>query len=248
MIGRDAAHYARWVRRVHELEAAAPIDVDDLAQRCRIPVHECELTSALGLLLRVRDKEGILLANGQDPRQRRFTLAHELGHACIPSHRKKNALLCDVDDVRGHDLRHEVEREANQFAAELLAPRKLVWPMIDRGAISIRTASAVGQRFDISLTAAAIRLADLSRYRSAVVLSDGDRVRWSIRRNGFPFGLPGYGDPIPAETAAADVSRGKGDELDPVEVEAYRRSVVGPGDVVGRSQHGGRGPGSRVRV
>ena len=58
-----------------------------------------------------------------EPR-RRFTLAHEIGHICIPWH--TGITVCSLDDpsykVQGQILINTQELEANTFASELLMP------------------------------------------------------------------------------------------------------------------------------
>ncbi|HMO55398.1 MAG TPA: ImmA/IrrE family metallo-endopeptidase, partial [Tepidiformaceae bacterium] len=85
------------------MEDDIPVDVDLLAEKCGIPVHEDSIQGFLGLWLHVGDSEGIVLAEGQSPRRRRFTLAHELGHACLPTHRKSAGLKCLEEDLAERD-------------------------------------------------------------------------------------------------------------------------------------------------
>lgn len=57
--------------------------------------------------------------------RRRFTAAHELGHAVL--HRgKMGRYVIDPDIAEGDDGASELEREANRFAAELLMPEEVV--------------------------------------------------------------------------------------------------------------------------
>lgn len=58
--------------------------------------------------------------------RRRFTAAHELGHAVL--HRDRmGCFRADVQILEGSDeTTEEIEREANQFAAELLMPADLL--------------------------------------------------------------------------------------------------------------------------
>src|SRR4026208_1822783 len=109
---KDPAHYARWVRQFHGMEDVVPIDLDLLARRCGIAVHEDEYDSFLGLWLRIGSRQGILLDSRQIPRRRRFTLGHELGHACIPSHRKATNLKCIDKDLNESDIDRGIEAEA----------------------------------------------------------------------------------------------------------------------------------------
>jgi Zn-dependent peptidase ImmA (M78 family) len=81
----------------------APLNLDRLAERCDIDVYEDQFDGFLGLCLRVGDRHGIALATGQIHARRRFTLAHELGHACMPGHSKAAVLQCLATDLSGAD-------------------------------------------------------------------------------------------------------------------------------------------------
>lgn len=69
----------------------------------------------------------IAVACNLSPEIRRFTIAHELGHAIL--HREKGILFRDLPNS-GADLDNQrlapEEREANFFAADLLMPEELV--------------------------------------------------------------------------------------------------------------------------
>lgn len=215
----DPTHYARWVRKVHSMENDAPINVDQLAEKCGIAVHEDSIQGFLGLWFQVRDREGIILAEGLTRRRRRFTLAHELGHACLPAHRNSRALKCLDRDLTEADVDRGPETEANAFAAELLAPRRLVVPMLSNGALSIRKGSQIADRFDVSLSCAVRRIVELGRQPTAMVLAEAGSVLWCVRRHGFPFGLPSSGEPVPPDTITADIGAGRDGSADPQAVD-----------------------------
>lgn len=216
---KDPPNYARWVRKVHSMEDAVPISVDLLAEKCGIPIHEDSIQGFLGLWLHVSECQGIVLAEGQTSRRRRFTLAHELGHACIPTHSKAGILHCLEADLSEADVDRGLETEANAFAAELLAPKRLVTPMLSTGALSIRKADEIANHFDVSLTCAVRRVVEYGKQAAAMVLSENARIKWSVRRNGFPYGLPGSGDQIPGGTIARDIQAGGANSIDPRSVE-----------------------------
>ncbi len=201
------------------MEDTVPISVDLLAENCGIPIYEDSIQGFLGLWFHVSECQGIVLAQGQTPRRRRFTLAHELGHACMPTHRKSSNLKCLEEDLTERDSDRALETEANAFAAELLAPKRLVTPMLATGAISIRKADEIANQFDISLTCAVRRVVEYGKQSAAMVLCENGKVKWSVRRNGFPYGLPGSGDQIPGGTIARDIQAGGANSIDPRSVE-----------------------------
>lgn len=217
---KDPAHYARWVRQVHGMEMAIPLDLDLLAERCQIAVHDEEFDGFLGLWFCIEGIDGIVLDARQGRRRRRFTLGHEIGHACIPTHRKSGARQCLEVDLSEADVDRGLETEANSFAAELLAPKKLVTPMLKTGALGLAKAESIAERFDISLTCAARRVVEHGGQPAALVLVEGGRVAWCLRRHGFPYGLPGKGDRVPADTIARFVEHGDAGTRMPRRVDA----------------------------
>lgn len=196
----------------------APLDIDRLAECCGARVYEDSFDGFLGLWFKVGETHAIVLDERQIPTRRRFTLAHELGHACIPRHGQSVSLRCLAADLSGADPDKTTEREANEFAAELLAPQHLVNPMLTTGSISLAKGKEIADRFDISLTAGARRVVEWCGQAAALVLCEDGHLVWSIRRGGFPYGLPGKGDPIPSGTLAAYTSSGDPGAFEPQEV------------------------------
>lgn len=89
------------------------------------PVGEPDAPLAGCLFWMEDDGVAFVKANDILPR-RRFSAAHELGHAVL--HREtmggfiSDAAISDTDDAES-----QREREANQFAAELLMPKEVCW-------------------------------------------------------------------------------------------------------------------------
>ena len=96
-----------------------------------------------GLAIIREDKIPLVLYNERLSECRRaFTLAHEVGHIRL-CHRN--------DDAKS-------EREANAFAANLLAPRILLWEMNCRNGGGAITASQICAAFNVSKTTAALQI------------------------------------------------------------------------------------------
>lgn len=78
-----------------------------------------------GLVFRLGD-DALAFVKANDPiGRRRFTAAHELGHAVL--HREKmGQYIADADIAEADDATAEIEREANQFAVELLMPEEVI--------------------------------------------------------------------------------------------------------------------------
>jgi hypothetical protein len=199
---------------------ALPVDLDLIAAWCGLEIAEIPLNGCLGLLLTVNGRAGILIKEGQIRGQRRFTIAHEFGHFAIPTHAGSASFLCLTDDMNTPAVDKTKEREANEFADELLMPRHLFLRDLKRRDPSFRTAKslAASDRYDVSLTACAFRVARLTREPCALVCARGGIVLWKTWSENFYYALPGRGDPVPADSASAAVLRGESPSDDPESV------------------------------
>jgi len=180
-------------------------------------VQEVAISGCSGVLLPLEGTFGIAVRESDSRRRKRFTVAHELGHFCIPSH-KKSAVRCVSPETARDGTTRDSEREANDFAAELLLPRSIVAPTIAQGGIDVARAIQLADRFDVSTVSAALRMCELTRERAAVLYHRDGRLRWGIRF-GMPFGLPASGAPPPGDTVAYDVASGRSGSAVGQEVE-----------------------------
>jgi len=141
------------------LEAASikepPVPISALAELCGARVLERPFPDALSGLVLEMQPGAIIGVNSEHARKRRrFSMAHELGH-----HLLKHAERFHIDvvdgDLPGND--YASERAANQFAAELLMPRRLLVPRFDENP----DPPALATRFDVSEIAMGYRLVNL---------------------------------------------------------------------------------------
>ena len=112
---------------------SAPTPVEKVAKALGAQVRFSPFDDELAGMVYVKDGVPIIGVNSlHHPNRQRFTIAHELGH--LELHREmitskvhvdKNfpVLMRDPKSATGTEL---VEIQANQFAAELLMPRKLI--------------------------------------------------------------------------------------------------------------------------
>ena len=131
------------------------LGVDLIAYRSGLPVS--------GMLESAGDSLRIVCAADQPAVRRRFTVAHELGHAFLAGH--ENSLPEEMH-----------EQFCDRFAAELLMPARDMRES-DLDDLSIGRLRLLARRFGTSLRATAIRCAEFSSL--AVVVAEGSRVVWS---------------------------------------------------------------------
>jgi hypothetical protein len=100
-----------------------------------------------------------------------------LGHWAI--HKDGQGFVCNDHDLRDYRKKPQ-EAEANMFAAELLMPTQFVTPLLRRKGVSMQAAQAMAEEFNVSLTAASIRMMNLSRDTCALVFSKNRQVQWWV--------------------------------------------------------------------
>jgi len=170
-----AAAYKIWA----DVGAPHPtgIDLKDLAMFRGVFVREGELSGSEGRLLRKGESGIIHIRKGIIPEGRmRFTLAHELGHWEL--HSEYSQLLCSAADMRDYG-RSPLEVEANYFAAELLMPSILFREACGKKEPSMSLIKALTEEFQTTLTASAIRFADVSKHPVVIVYYENGSVKWS---------------------------------------------------------------------
>jgi Zn-dependent peptidase ImmA (M78 family) len=156
-------------------------------------------------LVRTEGCCGIILSSEQAGGRRRFSIAHELGHYHIPSHSTVSGFCTDADLSAAEGGNRLQEWEANDFAAELLMPRRLFAADANARNASIATAvELAGDTFyDVSIMAATLRIVDTTRHAAAIVVSANGRVVWTRKSDAFTLWLPGPRDRVHEDTMAA---------------------------------------------
>ena len=106
--------------------------------------------------------------NIRETTRRRFTIAHELGHFLITTHR--NEYSCNSFDLNNYnDKSNSQENEANRFAAELLMPRQYFYAEIENKTPSYDFIQSLTSKFETSLQSTLIRYTELTDESVAVV-------------------------------------------------------------------------------
>ncbi|MCB0311492.1 MAG: ImmA/IrrE family metallo-endopeptidase [Bdellovibrionales bacterium] len=116
--------------------------------------------------------------DSQHPRTR-FSIAHELGHYFIDSHREFLLSGGQAHKSKGEfSTSNLVEVEADCFAAGLLTPTKLLSPLINRSELSFSVIEQLAQKFNVSVVSAAISSVQMSDYPCALVALNQGRIKW----------------------------------------------------------------------
>lgn len=151
---------------------AAPVNVEQIAAALNLRVIVEDLGDDVsGLLVSRGRSAGIAVKRGDAPVRRRFTIAHEIGHFVLGHHVQRKSF---VHADQHHQVVYRsksasqgldpVEIQANQFAASLLMPAKLVRDHVDRLQKPLQEAdvTALAREFRVSEQAMTIRLTTLN--------------------------------------------------------------------------------------
>lgn len=216
----DPASVARWFREDAGLSGVDRIEPEDISERHDLYVERMELDGLWGAAMVKAGKPGILMNESQYPPRYRFTYAHEMGHIFLARHYE---ILMNGDpffdeEISQTDPADEREAEANEFAAELLAPADRVRLRLRTGDLDMAAACELQESFGLSLTAAAVRIVDVSPQQVAVLRFNGNRLHWKYDGRDFPFGVPWRsGWEAPARSATSDAVAGRDDQREAVE-------------------------------
>lgn len=186
-----AAQLANLLRERFEIQGKP--DLEALCRNVGLRIRQVSSSGFDGALVcSIGSPKGIIAIREtiRETGRKRFTIAHELGHFVIPYHRHLGN-ICNPNKVaRFGELLKKPELEANEFAAELLMPEKLILGRFGLKDISLATVSSVANEFETSLTAAAIRILELTDVPSALAWSEGNQLIWYRTSSTFPFYLP----------------------------------------------------------
>ena len=165
-------------------------DLAEIAHRIGLRIQEVDAEAFEGSLVRALEgPKGIIAVNQsiREPSRKRFTIAHEIGHYLIPSHRTlENVCTSKMVESWKKGL-SKPELEANEFAVELLLPGRHVREPLKLNDPSLRTISKVASQFETSLTATTLRFVELTDLPCVAVWSQDKRAQWYRRSDSFPL-------------------------------------------------------------
>jgi Zn-dependent peptidase ImmA (M78 family) len=209
-----------WTR--YAFGSPAELVLEDLALALGVLVMEAPLDQADARLIR-KGRRGLvrLKADIAEPGRKRFALAHELGHWLLHKELSQIRACTDQNMVAKYKA-SAPEVEANYFAAELLMPEKLFTPRLKKSRPSFELIRALAAEFGTSLTATAIRCAEVTDDYWAIVVSENGTVKWWRGSENFEerFWIEA-GTPLSPNTVAGSIYQGESAATSPVEVDTH---------------------------
>jgi hypothetical protein len=175
---------ARGVIEELRIRRPAELVIEAIAWHFGARVQVSPLDGAEACVIRRGAQGTIIIRDDLDAGKYRFNLAHELGHFLI--HPDLALKPCTDSDLAPWASRAEVEREADDFATNLLLPAEFIVARLKAKSPSLDFIGELAQEFSTSLTATALRYVELSGFPCAVVVSSAVGVEWFRVAEGFP--------------------------------------------------------------
>lgn len=186
-----------------------PIDPKIIAKKANIqiePKEDCE-EGVSGMLLRAGENYCIAYATylgnlGFE----NFSIAHELGHYFLAGHPEQIFQYGDIHkSIANFVSDNEIERQADTFAAGLLMPENLFKDRLTEFEKGITCIEAMSKLCNTSLTATAIRYAELTEDKVIILVSTNSIIDYCCISNAAfnlkEIEIPKKGTRIPQATA-----------------------------------------------
>ena len=181
---RKAAAAAEELLRGLDIDSL-PVDVCEIAKRIGVPViaKPDARSGVSGALIKVGNDFVIAYATHIESRGfRRFSIGHELGHLHIPGHAE--ALLpaekAMHESRAGYRSENPREREADEFSANLLMPKRLFQVAMRRAGDGLSGILKLAELCETSRLATAIRYVNLTNEAMAIVVSEGPTLGYAF--------------------------------------------------------------------
>lgn len=157
------------------------IDLYYIAERCGARVREASLSGCDARIIGLSGNAIIKVSNTLQPARKRFSVGHEIGH-WVKQHGKDSAFRCEPAKGFQKWLRDgfDLEKQADQFAAQLLMPESMFQPLITDEELDFQTVRELKKIFETSLSATAIRTIELSPSPALLVVTEGQRRKWFV--------------------------------------------------------------------
>lgn len=211
----------------HGVRKPEHLDLEAIAGARGAHVVYRKLDGCAARLVATSDRAVISVARDDNLGRRRFSLGHELAHWIQDSHR--TSFKCSNADIGPQNAETKsIEADANSFASQLILPDYLVWPWVTDRKRSLDLANAMGDEFQASLTASALKLLQRAEVPTAITCHDQRRLKWSRRSRNFSTDFYILND-LHQDTVAFEMAFGAAKGLSRPKRESASRWISGPG-------------------
>ena len=169
----------------YNLNIEEAIDIEDLISKMNIRLVSTELEEGILGASKVEGLKRLIVISSKvyNEEQKRFTLAHELGHILI--HRGTHYF--SKEDLSTICTSKQKEDEADRFAVELLLPSKIIRNIIKENDVNFELIKQISKKYRTSLTSTAIRVAELTNENIILLYHKNNTIKWWHKSNGEIF-------------------------------------------------------------
>jgi len=170
---------ANKLRQDLEIAVTECIDLDYVAERLAIKVKRMNLGAGIEGACKSKGIKRLVVLNPNPSsfQKERFTFSHEIGHLLI----HHSSYICLEDFLHTYKTQSDEEQEANDFAAELLLPRRAILDIFTQKDLTFALIEQVASNYQTSLSVAAIRLTQIFNDSAALIWHDGQHISWKVK-------------------------------------------------------------------
>ncbi len=153
----------------------------EVARKLDIPIKEVDADNRYdGYLLKYKGSRGIMINKSiMYETRKNFTIAHEIGHSEIPHH-KDSKYICLKSYIDSPFRLKRQEREANEFAAELLMPAAFISEEIKNKEIGLEVIKSISEKCETSLTSSGFRYIKHCPEIATFLVSEDNKIKQCI--------------------------------------------------------------------
>lgn len=171
------------------IENPSDIDVADLIIYHNGIVKETDLNNCDGRLVMKNGRSIVSIDSKIEfPQRKRYILAHELGHMLL--HSNMDASFTDDDSTIEAYKKGPQEKEANDFAAQLLMPDDLFKFYCFKKKFSPDLLRELSEKFNTSLTSIVYRFIEIGNHPIAAFYSKQGKIQYWKKSEDMRYWIP----------------------------------------------------------
>ena len=202
-----AIRTARRLVEDYAIRVPAEIDTEAIALDQGLYVTTGPLSGSWARLLRKGSKGVVRVSSSiQSEGQRRFCVAHEIGHFLLHAGQSQIE-QCRFEDMLPGYARRTEEPEANAFAGELLMPQTIFRSYLDPDKLTLAMLEEVSSAFEVTISATIHRIIDVATHVCALVRSEAGRMKSFHVCSDFPFRIRDMGSQLDFRSCAGEFFR-----------------------------------------
>lgn len=138
----------------------APVDIFEIAKNLGFVVDQIDLPNGIPAKIEIHEDIKVIFINKNNPIVRqRFSVGHELGHYLSGHENFDGESRANVEfDKKYLNPQYQQEYEADDFAAEILMPKKLLKKDVEENKLSLEE---LVKKYEVSEQAMTIQLVNL---------------------------------------------------------------------------------------